>query len=942
MRLSVVLIAGLCAAAGLRACAQLGSATGVSSSGASGTGLFDNGLNRRGSSDTLFNDPWSTPQPGVSILDGPESSGGLTLSNLLPPASQMGSLGKWLEPLSDRVRISGRKSLGYHVNSVSGDRRAFGESTYYGRGDRTFTDYTELSVTGRKLFDRFSIDWKTSNTPFASTTNKRFTLGYDYKGLKAEYGDVQSRIQGNELASFNKLLRGVQVSLRTAGKNPVMLTGVYSQTRGAARTVVLYGNDTSGPYYLNAGQLIPGSDRVRVDNREMVRGRDYEIDTFAGIITFSPGLIIARSSTILVSFEADSYNNDAGEIRGYRMEAPAGNAVLGYVQLEQRSASGGAVRTKTDSFYGYNNPLSPYELQYPADPAGILTATVDGVLQVRGTKRGEGDFFLDAEYTYRVYFNRAIPPTSLVRITYIPRSDGGTVGNRRVQAYDAKWRVSPNLQMVYSEARSVAQRGSQDIHAGARLFGANMRFGPWTLSSRYRDIDPSYTSVESTGFFRQERGLSNHLEYQGGPLEMRLTTDSLKVPDYTGSLISGAALNESSVNNTNLTVGFRKSNWPDLRFDHYDTRADGSTSYSRSRTTSLSASRSFGALRTDASLTHSDARSNSGALGAVEERTQVDTTRLAATWAASERFSLSGSMAISAISLTDGHRNAQDATASLRWEPLPAVEMNYQYSQRDSGASVLAASGGGGSFIGQGGFQSGWGMGFGSGGSFSGGYTNPFAGGMSYASTGVRSTGHHLSLSWMPGDALSADVGVSQQYAAGDNLTNTDMWSIDGGLAIRLTRTTDATMRISRQQLKYVGSADRSESTILYGTVRTQAIPKFTLSLDGQHMVTDSVFASSLSGSSYDPHQVLRSLAFRADRPIAARQSLFGQYRWSDMSGQYGTRDTEAALGYEYEITPFVVLTASLRDQERRYRSVESQKYNYRARTFDVDLSARF
>src|SRR5581483_747138 len=104
-------------------------------------------------------------------------------------------------------------------------------------------------------------------------------------------------------------LRGMQITSQWAPQFKSTL--LYSQTKAETRTITIPGNNSSGPYYVYAGQIVEGSDQVRVDNRAMVRGKDYTLDTFTGELNFlsnpgngnPSGSVIRASQTIAITFE---------------------------------------------------------------------------------------------------------------------------------------------------------------------------------------------------------------------------------------------------------------------------------------------------------------------------------------------------------------------------------------------------------------------------------------------------------------------------------------------------------------------------------------------------------------------------------------------------------------------------------------------------------------
>lgn len=857
------------------------------------------------------------------------------------------------EEFNRKIQLSGSKKIGFHIAKVSGDRNAYSDSYYFGQGGRPVTDFTELSIIGTKVFDLFNFNWRLTNTPFGTPQDKRFSINYERGGTRIDVGDITAALGGNELVSFQKTLRGVHVSTRLSPSIPLKVSGIYSETRATARTSVIYGNDSGGPYYLNASQILDGSERVRVDGREMVRGKDYEIDYFTGLLTFKEGIIIPRTSTILVSFESEGYNEPAGKLTGWRVEAPLGSLRLGMIALRQDTRSSSGLRTKTERFYGYGNPLSPYELQYPVEPGSAVIATVDGVPQQQGTQRGEGDFFVDPDIPYRVYFNRAIPATSIISITYVPRLTGNaTLGSRRVTGYDLNWQLGKLGSVGFYAARSSAERGAGTQEGQGKMLNATLNLGHVRWTTLWRDIDPDFVTVESVGFRRQEKGYSHTIEYVGSQqFNARLTIDRMQVPDYIGSYLSGSQrTGNASVNNTSLDATLNLPKAPQIRLSWLRQRNDSGnygSSETQSRTVSLTHRLGSVSLSLDVLSTRASSISTfttGGNTTTSNYDSSSDTLRLTWSWSHSDRLAFNGVLARGHTRSSGSSNNAQDISVGVRWLPLKTLNINYQYAVRDSG--TLSSTGGylggnlGGSFIGPGGYQSGWGVGYGAGGNYSGGYYNPISSGLTYSSIGVKNRSHNLTVSFTPNDNLSVDLGFMQQLSAGDNLTNTDMQGLNLGVNYRLSDKTSVALNFTRQNVNYVGASDGAKTDMVYFTVRTELTRKLVLNLQAQRMNSSSLF--SMGGSGQRQDQKMLAYSLRLEYPFAPRQSAFLEHRFSDVQGFFGSVDRDSALGYEYEINRYLAFTLSVRLQERSNRDAQYANYNYKAFTLDADLSARF
>lgn len=85
------------------------------------------------------------------------------------------------------------------------------------------------------------------------------------------------------------------------------------------KKIVFFGNETGGPFRLQATNIIPGSETVKTGGTERMRGTDYEINYTRGEITF--GAPVADSERVLVEYElAEGAGSEPGRFTGFRTE----------------------------------------------------------------------------------------------------------------------------------------------------------------------------------------------------------------------------------------------------------------------------------------------------------------------------------------------------------------------------------------------------------------------------------------------------------------------------------------------------------------------------------------------------------------------------------------------------------------------------------------------
>lgn len=408
----------------------------------------------------------------------------------------------------DRTQLAGFRRLGYHIIDINGDSEAFAIDNYGGQGDRRFTDQGTLSITANKVLDLISFTATVQDSRFRDPDNDRFRLEYDRGPLLVAYGDLRGNLtNSNTYASLNRTLRGVEVGFT---KGNFRLQALQSQARGQARTISFNGNNSPGPYFLNATQIVRGSETVRVDGIVQAPGLDYTLTPEAGILEFQRS--ISPSSTVVVTFEIYGANAQTGSVAGagltYDMKK---SGRIGFTAIQQKAGSASSVGTqRTELFQGFGPAGTPYTLQFTPWPSRPITIRVDGVVQVLGV-----DYTFDTSIPSVFYFNRFIPSTSEVSVLYTPLPTTTTDGDRTVWGLDYRLPLGKRGAngMWTTEFASGRMESPLDPLSGlARSTTVLWQDGPVTLNGRLKSVDPGFTSVETRTFNRNEKSVDVRAE----------------------------------------------------------------------------------------------------------------------------------------------------------------------------------------------------------------------------------------------------------------------------------------------------------------------------------------------------------------------------------------------------------------------------------------------
>lgn len=792
------------------------------------------------------------------------------------PIGFLANLQTWLQNLGQwtrsDIKVNGQHNLRYHMENISGSRDSYDNATYYGRrGMGGYTD-TDLTISG-KVLGLVSFETHYTDTVYGMPYDNRLKLSYATKTFSVEAGDIQAGVTGNSLVDFSRALKGVTVSANVA--NGVKLSTLYSQEKAQTRTIVINGANRSGPYYVFAGQVVDGSARVRVNNRDMILGQEYTLDPYTGELNFLNGLIVNELETIAVTFETYGYNQSPGLLTGWRADVSSLKPVRFGVTYLNQMANRNALRiqTRTEQFYGYNSATTPYMLEYPVEvtlirdeegkitgctPVYPMTVTVSGLPQVYGT-----DYVLDPLLTNRVYFRMAIPSTQIIKVIYTPARSGEATGDRSVLGLDMATSLGKLGTITAEMARSSLSLSGEGADSSAWQIRSDMKFAHdklrlnWTL----KNIGADFTAIQSPGFRRNDRGINVTADYQASSaLKLNATVERTKRPAYSYSLSgtgSSSGLSQAvgldSYNHLSFRANWQMGKGAALSLNHNDMRtllgAGGRSGY---LTDTVTYQQALGQVSLDASI----GRQNSNTSASVTQGGTSGTTtpvaygsdslnaRLAAKWRLGERLSFDTSLTNSSMRSAEGKRNtAQDIALNVRAIPLKNLTLTAGYQYQTSGGYSLFSgytdySGSSGVLgpvtsrqVGTIGFLSGGLNGY-YGGGVNGGlgnygnYSGGFAGGgfgLGTASFGGNSRGVNLSVNYQPWTTLTLDMSYVTGSSIGDYLYNSKRSGVTFNATYNPGERLSLVGGAMFQNVAYVGSTGGTSTSTLY--LNAQAKP---------------------------------------------------------------------------------------------------------------------
>jgi len=902
---------------------------------------------------------------------------------------QGNSAERWLGSWARNLYVSGGSSLSSRSFSVQGSAQAQelyeqqNNALFFGtRQLGPFQQNMDLTIQG-SLFNAFNVNARLTNTRQGNYLNQSFGFNYKSKGTEFNIGDVNASLPGNEFVTFARTLRGLTFG-RDFG-NGMRLQGVASITQAVTRRGTFFGNGTRGPFPLNTSYIIEGSERVRLNGRDLQRGSDYVIDYLIGQITFQGGLIVNPEDTVEYTYEAQNFNSTPGILGGLRWEMPLGEGnQIGFTWLQQKSTSGSRGTQEIverfpvveDLSYPYNlasiiEPGTPVEIRYLEQ---LLVENVDYQLN-----RDQRFFRLLRRFPPDTAFNGTLSLSA----RYRPVRQSSVGGDRSVLGIDGSYKLNQNVDFNLQ----LGQSGGQQNQSGNAMsltttfrsdFGG--RDGALSGSLNWRDIGAGYSNIDSVAgaFQRAEKGIRGSLNF--APTSYLQITSSLNQTKLASTSFNTGgtdANNPASLiwnDNRNFNLGFSLTlpNLPKLDFSHAETTQkalveSGTTSKFSSQQLNLNWQKGIVGLSASLGRTASRGRTvfttgytnplgglTTGSL--IGDYTNGLNTSHTDSASNNSRFRISlnpaswisvvGSLGFSktkygSTSLTNESGSTTDARDSSIGVSLPlnsrlAFTLNYVESSNGRTAT---------------------------------GNSNPNNGGgtvIDNSIAGQRTRTYGLNAHYIPWDNLDLNFDLSRSLQLIPGYDNTNNNTFQFTASYTPDPRISILANVVSQDVQYIGTQQGNSGNKSYSLSATAGpFGKLTYTASYQFMDTGSLLYNT--GSSVIPgigdtggsltnylsqNQNLTIWSLRADYPIGPNRSIFLQWQSLDSrspgSGN-GTMDYYTAsnyrrgagtLGLAFRLSELLNLTfdVNLIDMSDR----ERPDYSYRARALNMDLSARF
>lgn len=277
-----------------------------------------------------------------------------------------------------------------------------------------------LKING-KLSDEMSIEAQLSDsqTPITpegdsrelSSLDKIFIRLYGEK-YELAFGDLEMDFDNSSFMKYSTKFEGLKMGW--SGKNKV--TGALAVSKGKKITDSFNGTEAKqGPYYLSVEgtsgvQVVPGSEEVFLNGKQMQRGTDYSIDYSEGGITFSNRHFISSTSQIRVTFQYSDEN--------YNQNMYLASSEVN--MTDKFKISSNMIIQNDDRKNPLQDTYSENEIN-ALDAAGDQTAWVSGISEAED---GEYEISEDGSYYYYVGSDSLISGHYNIHFEYIGDGDG--------------------------------------------------------------------------------------------------------------------------------------------------------------------------------------------------------------------------------------------------------------------------------------------------------------------------------------------------------------------------------------------------------------------------------------------------------------------------------------------------------------------------------------
>ncbi len=937
------------------------------------------------------------PVPGISLA-GTEAAAARKKHG-----GFLGAVSDWFSSIETRtgtrIKATGYSTLSFSNQNISGSDSAFQSDQYYGRGSGGVYNDTDLTVDAT-LFKWFHYQTRVTNSLFKNPNDNRVKLDYNTPATRVEFGDINVNFQGNSLIDFSRYLHGVQI--RDVWSPKLSTTVLYSKTKATTQTLVINGNNSSGPYYVYAGQIVDGSAQVRIDNQVLTAGTDYTLDTFTGQLNFLRNRIVLQTSTIAVSFESLGYNSSQGSIYGARAEVTAKKGwTLGTTFIQQEAQGTTGNQMHTEQFNGYGIPTF-YYTSAPIDLSKPMIVTVGG----QPLTKGQYTVDTSTSTTNRIFLTVAVDASTIVQIQYVPFNSSVTPGSRSIVGLDTRYTMGKLGTITLESAMSGLSLTGATVNGNAWLARADLVPAKNLHTTiTLKSVSPTFSSIQSPGFSQNEKSIQLAGDYSPiSRLKLNFDVQHSMRPTYSGTnQFTLSTAGDDAFNQYSLGANYSLSKSSNIAL----TRSDINTKYaaggnSTTSSNALTYSQTIKAISVDLSLNSNASNVNSsaallglttgttGSTGYISDSSSLG-GRLGLRWQANKALNFSGALSLNKISNTSQGTStgstAKDSQISASYTGIRKVRLNWSLDLSDTGsaaistngtttttgsagskailapysslaaapdisiassirnalnsmnrASATTSTGTGAGTLFGGGINSGLG-GYGN-------QNNVINNTTGFTSFGGRSLTNRLQADVQPRKDVQVGVSLDSSSSLGDYQYNSNRTGLGLNTNWQLSDRMQLSGSFNMQHMVYTGSFGGTDSrTALFSFQGKPFGGKLGTQFGFQMMHTSSAFntsATSTTTSLTNTSNDLSSLSARLDYPISQKQTVFVELLKSTTAGYLSNTESDVRFGLDYAITRTLKFSFGWQILSHVYNDAANSNLNYHASNLLAQFGVHF
>ncbi|MDO7841316.1 DUF11 domain-containing protein [Sphingomonas immobilis] len=195
-----------------------------------------------------------------------------------------------------------------------------------------------------------------SRQGYDAPTSQKLYLRLERRNFYALFGDFETGLTEGQLTRYSRTLNGVKTEF---DNGRVTFTGFAANTDQLYGRDEIQGNGLSGPYRLSGRDIVPNSDKIRLETRDRLRPEqikattlltrhlDYDIDPVAGTLRFRQPVLgrDADLNPVFIVADYETYGSTKHLVTGGRatVKLAKGKVQLGASVLHDESAGNATV-----------------------------------------------------------------------------------------------------------------------------------------------------------------------------------------------------------------------------------------------------------------------------------------------------------------------------------------------------------------------------------------------------------------------------------------------------------------------------------------------------------------------------------------------------------------------------------------------------------------------